>query len=211
MRASVLRVSLCAALLALVAVPAQAQDAPVSRLPLISDEPTDPLLKQLFDETRARGGKILNLHRTQGLAPKLAKARRDLAYAIRFETKLPAALREMAIIRTSQILDSEYERNQHIPLAKVCGVTDAQLGALEAWESSNLFDDKARSMLRYVEAMILAGGEIDDEIFAALSKQFSPQEIVEITIIVGNYFATGLLTKALKVKVDPPGAVPGKC
>jgi alkylhydroperoxidase family enzyme len=90
-------------------------------------------------------------------------------------------------------------------------MTDAQLAALEAWEGSNLFDEKTQAALRYVEAIILAGGEVDDAVFDALSKQFSPQEIVEITIIVGNYFATGILTKALKVKVDPPGAVAGKC
>src|SRR5437870_13841932 len=97
-----LRLLLCGALLALVVlVPLRAEDTPVSRLPPISDQPTDPVLKQMFDDTRARGGQILNLHLTQAHAPKLAKARREMAYALRFETILPPLLREIAILRTS--------------------------------------------------------------------------------------------------------------
>ena len=120
-------------------IPAQAQE-PVSRLPRISDQPVDPLLKALFDDTRARGGQILNLHLTQGHAPKLAKARREMAYALRFETITQPLLREIAILRTGQLLGSEYEHNQHVPLAKACGMTDSQLGALANWKASNLFD-----------------------------------------------------------------------
>ena len=208
------RYLLCGALLALVVLaPVRADDSPVSRLPRISDQPGDPVLKQLFDDTRARGGQILNLHLTQGHAPKLARARRDLGYAIRFDTILPPLLREIAILRTSQILESEYDRNRHVPLAKACGLTDAQLDALAVWQGSDLFDKKTQAMLAYIEALVLQGGEVDDEVFNELAKHFNPQEIVEITLTVGNYFATGIFTKALKVRVetDGRGAVRGKC
>mgnify|MGYP003337459316 CR=1 FL=1 len=53
-----LRTLLCGALL-ITAIPALADDAPVSRVPRISDHPSDPVLKQLFDDTRARGGQII--------------------------------------------------------------------------------------------------------------------------------------------------------
>ena len=61
--------------------------------------------------------------------------------------------------------------------------------------------------------MVGKGGEVDDATYDALARRFSPQEIVELTIIVGNYYATGLLTKALKVQVetDGRGAVRGRC
>jgi alkylhydroperoxidase family enzyme len=199
-----LRTLLCGALLA-VAVPALAEDAPVSRVPRISDHPTDPVLKQMFDDTRVRGGQIINIYLVQGHAPKLAKARREVAYAIRFETVTPALMREVAIIRTGQIVGSTYEHNQHVPLAKACGFSDEQLNALPSWKASNLFDDKTRSLLGYVDAVVGNRGEVDDATYDAFAKNFTPQEIVEITMIVGNYVATGLLTKALKVQAETDG------
>ena len=128
-------------------------------------------------------------------------------------SRLPALLREMAILRIGQILNSEYELDQHVPLAKACGVTDAQIAALPNWRASALFDEKQRALLGYTEAVALHGGEVDDATYAAFAKQFSPQEIVEITITIITYYGTGQLTKALKVKVETNGArsAPPKC
>ena len=98
------------------AAPAE-KDTSVSRLPALPD-PSDPYLKEMFAKVRAKGGQPLNIHLVQGFAPKLAKARLDMAYALRYDVITPALLREMAILRTGQILNSEYELDQHIPLGQ---------------------------------------------------------------------------------------------
>ena len=207
----VLRALLGGALLALaMAMPGSAQEA-LSRLPRISDQSADPALKPMFDETRARGGQVLNLHLAEAHAPKLAKPRRDLGNAIRFETVLPPVLREMAVLRIASILESDYDRVLHTPLAKACGMTDAQIEAVPVWQGNDLFDATAQAMLAYVEAVILSGGEVDDDIFKELAKHFKPQEIVEISLIVAHHFANGIVSRALKVKLDAPPAAPAKC
>jgi len=194
------------------AAPAATKDTSVSRLPALPD-PSDPYLKEMFAKVRAKGGQPLNIHLVQGFAPKLARARLDMAYALRYDVVTPALLREMAILRIGQILNSEYELDQHVPLAKACGVTHAQIAALPNWRASALFDEKQRALLGYTEAVALHGGEVDDATYAAFAKQFSPQEIVEITITIITYYGTGQLTKALKVKVETNGArsAPPKC
>ena len=78
-----------------------------------------------------------------------------MAYALRYDVVTPALLREMAILRTGQILHSEYELDQHIPLARACGITDAQIAALPDWRASYLFDEKQRALLAYTEAVAL--------------------------------------------------------
>ena len=90
--------------------------------------------------------------------------------------------------------------------------TDAQIAALPQWQASTLFDDKERSILGYVEQMT-HGGDVDDPTFAALEKNFTPQQIVELTYTIGNYYANGLLTKALRIQVETDGreTVAGKC
>ncbi len=192
--------------------PAATKDTSVSRLPALPD-PSDPYLKEMFAKIRAKGGQPLNIHLVQGFAPKLAKARLDMAYALRYDVITPPLLREMAILRTGQILNSEYELDQHIPLAKACGITDAQIAALPNWRASSLFDEKQRALLAYTEAVALHGGEVDDATYAAFAKQFSPQEIVELTITIITYYGTGQLTKALQVKPESDGrrSAPPKC
>lgn len=183
----------------------------VSRLPPLP-QPLDPIMQAMFDRRRAQGGAIINLQLVTGHAPKFSEAASKMAFTIRFDAKTPRKLLELVIMRTAQIVGSQYEINQHIPLSKMCGYSDAQLAALPQWKTSNLFDDRERTVLGYAEQMT-HGGDVDDPTFAAMEKNFTPQEIVEITYTIGNYYANGLLTKALRIEVerDGRGTVAGKC
>jgi alkylhydroperoxidase family enzyme len=210
MRKSTLYAGILFALL--FAIPIRAQDAAVSRLPPLPN-PSDPYLKDMFAKIRAKGGQPLNIHFVQGFAPQLAKARLDLAYALRYDVITPPLLREIAIVRTAQILHSDYELDGHVALAKSCGMSEAQLAALPKWRDSDLFDARQRALLAYTEAVDQNGGDVDDATYDAFAKQFSPQEIVELTITIVTYYSTGQLTKALKVRQETDGqtASPAKC
>ena len=190
-------------------VPVEQQQ--ISRLPPLP-QPLDPILQEMFDKRRAQGGAIINLQIATGHAPKFTRAASAMAFTIRFDAKTPRRLLELVIMRTAEIVGSTYEINQHIPLAKMCGYSDAQIVALPAWQASTLFDDKERATLAYVEEMA-HGGDVDDPTFAALQKFLTPQEIVEITYAIGSYYANGLLTKALRIEVETDGreTVAGKC
>ena len=176
----------------------------VSRLPPLPDPPTDPILKELQEDTRSRGGEVINLHLTLGHAPKIAKARRALSGALRREAVTPRIVRELVIMRTAQIVRSDYEMNQHIPMALKSGLTQQQLNELAKWRDSKLFDERQRAVLAYLE-QLLAGGDVDDNTFAALAKHFSPQEIIEISVTATNYYGTGLLARALRIQIEMDG------
>ena len=68
-----------------------------------------------------------------------------------------------------------------------------------------------------VRVLVLEAGGRDRspniKIPAAFAKQFSPQEIVELTITIITYYGTGQLTKALQVKPESDGrrSAPPKC
>jgi alkylhydroperoxidase family enzyme len=189
---------------------APAQERAVSRLPPLR-QPLDPIMQVMFDKRRAMGGAIINLQLT-GHAPKFSRAASAMAFTIRFDALTPRALLELVILRTAQIVGSDYEINQHRPLMKLCGYSEPQITALESWRASPLFDEKQRAVLGYVEQMA-HGGDVDDASFAELAKFFTPQEIVEITYTVGSYYANGLLTKALRIETETDGrlTVAGKC
>src|SRR5881397_3954380 len=91
-----LPVSALATIVAAFAIPARAE-APVARVPAVRENSTDPDVKAMFDNARNRGGQVINLGLIRGNAPKLARAASAVAYAIRFDTKTPRALIELAI------------------------------------------------------------------------------------------------------------------
>jgi 4-carboxymuconolactone decarboxylase len=195
---------------------AQEQKVPIeqqkiSRLPPLP-QPIDPILQEMFDKRRAQGGAIINLQLTTGHAPKFARAASGMASTIRFDAKTPRRLLELTIMRTAQIVGSNYEINQHMPMIKMCGYSDTQIASLPTWRTSTLFETPERAMLAYVE-QVAYGGDVDDGTFAALQKYFTPQQIVELTYTVGNYYANGLLTKALRIELETDGrqTVPGQC
>jgi alkylhydroperoxidase family enzyme len=187
------------------------EEQKVSRLPPLP-QPLDPILQEMFNKRRAQGGAIINLQLVTGHAPKFVQASSGMAFTIRFNATVPRNLIELTIMRTAQIVGSTYEINQHLPLIRMCGYSDAQIAALPTWQASTLFDDKERSVLGYVEQMT-HGGDVDDPTFAALQKNFNSQQIVELTYTIGNYYANGLLTKALRIQVETDGreTVAGKC
>lgn len=197
--------------LAIVGPLSAAEEQQASRLPPLP-QPLDPILQEMFDKRRAMGGDIINLQLTTGHAPKLAKATEAVAFALRFDAVTPRNLRELAILRTAEIVGSDYEINQHRPLMKICGYSDAQIDGVAQWRDSTLFDEKQRVVLGYVE-QVTHGGNVDDATFAALEKFFTPQEIVELTYTISNYYGNGLLTKALQIKIETDGrlTVAGKC
>jgi alkylhydroperoxidase family enzyme len=208
---------LAAALLALaVGAPgaANAQSGErISRLPNLADPPTDPVNRQVFEDTRKRGGEILNLHWLLGHAPAMSKARRTMAYALRFDATSPRLLREVVILRIAHLIDGDYEERQHLPLALKCGLTKEQLADLPRWRTSTLFDDKTRATLAFTDAMVKNQGDVDDPTYAAFAKHVSPPEIVELTVLIGAYVGNIMLTKALRLEIekDGRGAAPGSC
>jgi len=197
---------------ALLAGPLGAEEFPkVSRLPPLP-QPLDPIMQEMQKQRRAMGAELINLQLTNGHAPKFSRASAGMAFTIRFDAVTPRRLLELVILRTAEIVGSDYEINQHRPLMKLCGYSDAQIAAIPSWRASSLFDDKQRAVLAYVD-QVAHGGNVDDATFAALAQHFSPQEIVEITYTVGSYYSTGLVTKALRIETEQDGrlTVAGKC
>ena len=71
------------------------------------------------------------------------------------------------------------------------GVTEQQLLDLPDFESSPAFSEIEKLVLRYAVAMTQTPVEVSDELFAELQKNFSPQQMVELTSAIAweNYRA----------------------
>jgi alkylhydroperoxidase family enzyme len=183
----------------------------VSRLPALP-QPLDPIVAELFENTRQRGGHILNLHKVSGHAPRLTRAKRPFTYALRNDCDCPRLYRELAICRAAINVECEYELHHHYPLALKAGLSETQFAALRDWkEQAALFDEKQRAVLAYVDEMTLHKGNVSDATFSELARHFSAREIVELSYNATSYYASGLFMKALAIEPDEEGkkAAPG--
>jgi AhpD family alkylhydroperoxidase len=184
----------------------------ISRLPPLPS-PLDPICRRLFDETRERGGHVLNLHIATAHAPRIVETKRPFSMALRNECEAPRGLRELAILRTGMMLDCPYELDHHIPLALKAGVTQAQIDALGDWTARlEVYDERQRALLAFLDEMFGRAGEISDATFGEMSRQFSPREIVELIYNATTYYGTALVIKSLRIETDAPHvrATPGK-
>src|SRR6185369_13025763 len=85
-----------------------------------------------------------NLYRALANHPALVAAWTEFSKMLRHDTRTPRALRELVILRGGQLMGSEYEWAQHLPMARKAGVTEAQIEALAGWRSSKIFSDKEK-------------------------------------------------------------------
>ncbi len=74
--------------------------------------------------------------------------------------------------------------------------------ALANWSSSNLFTEKQRALLAYVDAMT-RDIDVPDAIFAEVRQYFGERQIVELTMLISAYNMLTRFLKALKVDPEP--------
>jgi len=173
----------------------------MSRLPMLPPHPEDPAAAALFDEVRSYGVELPNLYRVLGHAPAMLRAWLDLAWPLRLNAKTSRALRELVILRGSQIADTEYERVHHVQMALAAGVPQAKLDALANWRSSRLFDDAERAALRMAEE-VTRGPAASADCMAELARHYTPSEQIELVLTSSFYACVGRICDSFEVELE---------
>lgn len=149
-----------------------------------------------------RGTEILNLFRALGHSQSALRNFMRLGNSLLTHGTLPPKLRELAVLRVSQVSKADYEWAHHVPIALAAGVSQEQIDAMSAWEGSSSFDDVERAVIGYAESAATAI-VVPDEIFREARKHLSEEEIVELTVAVGYWGMVARVLVALEVDVEP--------
>jgi len=100
-------------------------------------------------------------------------------------TGLESALHEIVKLRVSQINGCAFCVDMHARDAKKGGETDERLTLVCVWPEATCFTPRERAALRWAEALTrLAGGHVTDEDYAAVSAEFSEEEVVNLTLAI---------------------------
>jgi alkylhydroperoxidase family enzyme len=173
----------------------------VTRVPLVPDESADDVTASVFAAFYAEGREPIALYRALANAPSMLRSYSTLARALRHDAVTDRCLRELVILRTAQLTDSEYEWSHHVPMATAAGVPADQIRALAAWEQSTAFDERQRAALRCAEEVHSLG--VTDETFAELERVLDVAGALEIVLTASFYQAVARMIQALDLEVEP--------
>jgi alkylhydroperoxidase family enzyme len=171
------------------------------RVPIVVEK-DHPELAGLFARIKTERDTVLNLYKALLNSPPVMEGWLSFFTALRQQTVLGGAYRELAILFVGVLNSADYEYRVHLPFALREGVSEAQAEALKNWRTSPLFDDKQRVVLQYAETMTKSV-QVPDELFSEVSRHFTPREVVELTAVIAGYNSVSRILVALQVDREP--------
>ncbi len=171
----------------------------MARIPLISPESAAPEVKEIYEKTLR--GKPGNAQKALAHRPEMLK--NFLPFYASVGRSLDRKLCELIYLRVSLINGCHYCTQHHVASSKRVGLTAEDWSALKAGNYSR-YNEKERVALSYVEKLTRAPHDITDADFAALRKEFSEPEIVDIHLLTGLANLTNRFTDPLGLEVEFP-------
>jgi len=172
----------------------------MARLPSATSEQFADLMRQ---SGLPQNTPQTNAFRTLAHAPRIAAPVLRLVLALLTETDLDPRLRELVILQVAQRCEGGYVWVQHVPIAAIVGVDEAQIKALERGAAPpSLFVDRERTMFAFVDE-VLDTYTVRDETFVAVREMFSAGEILELLLLIGYFRMVSSVMATLQVELEP--------
>jgi AhpD family alkylhydroperoxidase len=134
-------------------------------------------------------------------APKILDPIMSLAGALRNDTVFEKRYRELGVLMVGLVTKCDYEFDHHWNSALQAGVRREQLENLAAFETSPLFDDKERSVLRFAKESTETG-EVADATWDALRRHFDQLQAMEVVLTVAWYNAVVRMLLPLRIEKE---------
>ena len=159
----------------------------------------------IYDRTLRDRGNVPNMFRTMAHRPEIFETIIAHMEAVLNTGTLPKALKELVIVRTSQVNRTPYCLASHTAICKRLGWTDTQIEALKDAAPSPEFTDAQKAAIHLAEAMTLYPHGYTESDFQHLRSFYSEGEVVELMAAIGlfNYF--NRFNNALKMEPTKPG------
>lgn len=139
---------------------------------------------------------MTDLYRLLMHAPDVAVGWCGLGVAIRQQTSLDDALRELVICLVAHRTGSAYELAAHEPIARRAGVTDDALAALPDWTAApELYTDAQQRAFRIVACVLEARFEPD--VMRAARELFDDSAVLEIAATAAYYLSISALIQGI--------------
>jgi uncharacterized peroxidase-related enzyme len=177
----------------------------MSRISRLDRSDVTPEMAALYDKAFAQRGNVPNMFRVMAHRPEIFATMQAHFGAVLNTGTVSTKLKELIIVRTSQVNVTPYCLASHTLLAKGLGWSDDQLDHLANWPNRDDFTPAEKAALRLAETVTRDAHAISDDQFTELRTFYSEGEIVELLCAIGlfNYF--NRFNNALQMEPTKPG------
>jgi uncharacterized peroxidase-related enzyme len=160
------------------------------RVSRLSRNEVSPSSREIYDRYLRDRGNVPNMFRTMVHRPEIFETIIAHMEAVLNTGTLPKALKELVIVRTSQVNRTPYCLASHTAIARKLGWSEQQIAELTNSAGSSEFTDREKVAIHLAECMTRDAHSYSDEDFARLRKYFSEGEVIELMAAIGlfNYF-----------------------
>ncbi len=177
----------------------------MSRISRLDRSEVTPEMVVLYDKAFAHRGNVPNMFRVMAHRPEIFSTMQAHFGAVLNTGTVPTKLKELIIVRTSQVNETPYCLASHTILARNLGWNDDQLAHLAEWRQRDDFTPAEKAALKLAETVTRDANSVSEEQFAELRGFYSEGEIVELLCAIGlfNYF--NRFNNALRMEPTRPG------
>ncbi len=115
---------------------------------------------------------------------------------------LPPDLRELGQTRAGWLVGSQFVYSQHCKSCRSLGMADSKIDAIKEWQVSELFDARERTVLAFVDHLVLMRGRMSEAVMTALKAHLNDAQILELTYTTCLYDMHAVMSRALRLEYD---------
>jgi len=177
----------------------------MSRISRLDRNEVAPEMATLYDKAFAQRGNVPNMFRVMAHRPEIFATMQAHFGAVLNTGTVSTKLKELIIVRTSQVNETPYCLASHTILARSLGWSDEQLAHLAEWPARDDFSPAEKAALRLAETVTRDAHAVTCEQFSELRSYYSEGEVVELLCAIGlfNYF--NRFNNALRMEPTKPG------
>jgi uncharacterized peroxidase-related enzyme len=162
----------------------------MSRISRLNRSEVAPELRDVYDKFLRDRGNVPYFFRTLAHRPQIMVTAAAHMNAVLNTGTLPTRLKELVVVRTSQLNGTSYCLASHTAISLKLGTTPEQIEALKSWRDSALFSEAEKVALHLAEVMTADSLHYAEDDLAELKRFYSEGEIIELMSSIGlfNYF-----------------------
>lgn len=173
------------------------------RIPFPSPEDMDAQQRAVFERiVNGPRGKLVGPLRAALHNPVLADRWQALGAVLRFDTSLPPALNELAILVVARRWNSELEWTIHARDGRRAGLSAAVIEDLKTGVLPR-FTDPSEAEVYEFSRQLLENGKVGDETYASVLARWGVVGVVELTAVVGYYSMVAMTLNAHGIPLPP--------
>jgi 4-carboxymuconolactone decarboxylase len=173
--------------------------AAMALIPYADEDPQDERVRELvgrLPEPR------INLFTMLANAPALAGPALRLGEAILTKSDLDPVLRELVILQTAQLTDTEYEWVQHEEIARLIGVGEDKIRAVQRGEIEGTPFSARESLALRLAGAVLDHGTPPPELVKQGAEELGRAQLLELLLVAGFYAMLGGVMRAVQLDID---------